>query len=124
MNMLKSELKGFYGTETYRYTLVRKSLYTDGMKHFLDNAGNNGAYWLYDIIQTEVFDTLKKKDVPDTYYLKVKVVDSEADIELIDYRDNPLFKRHIEFTDLPEGEIDFHVGWDGEHLITCVPSEN
>lgn len=123
MNLLKSELKQFYGTEKYYHTLVKKSLYTDGMKYFLENAGTHGAYWLYDIIQTEIFALLKQKN-PDTYYLKVTIADNEANILLSDYRSNKLFNRHIDFTDLPTGEIEFHVGYDGEHLITCLPSEN
>lgn len=122
LNMIKHYLNGCNGTNDYhRNRLSPNCFYTDGFKYYLDQAQ---AYWLHDIIMTEVYDALRKNNVPDKYYLTFTVKGSTGRIVLTDYRGNELLIKGILLTTAPEGEILFYCGWDGQRLITCVPQED
>ena len=118
------------GTDQFYHRLNKRAVYTDGMKNFFELAE---AQWLYDVIETEFYDALKKLATPDKYYLMVTSKDNEANIVLTDYRDNEIHKRHIGFTDLPEGEILFYMAYmeyqdragNWTHRVTtCLPIED
>jgi len=123
MSSLKAHLQGHIGTiNWYRDMFNPKSLYTDGVKDLLETAA---CYWLYDIIKTEVYDVLRKKNVADTYYFQIVVDENmRASMTLADYQSEVLWEREIAFTTFPEGTFDLICGWDGDKLITCLPSEN
>lgn len=120
LNMIKNKVAHATGTENFYRGMIKNSLYTDGMKHFMKLAE---CYWLYDIIQTEVFTVLRRKD-PDTYYLRITAIGSTASITIHDYHGNEIFQKGIKYTSFPEGSMDLIVGWDGQTLITCLPTEN
>ena len=123
LNLIKTELAGFYGTSQFYRRFNPNSVYTDGIKHLLSEAD---AQWLYDIIETTVFLKLKSHNIPDNYYLQISVKkDSDKmDMKLVDYKGNVLWKRHIDYTDFPYGDIELVCGWDGIRLTTCLHSEN
>jgi len=53
-----SELKNFRGTQNYYVnSLFKRVHYTDGVKYFLQNAGE-GAYWFLTLIVTEILQVL------------------------------------------------------------------
>jgi hypothetical protein len=120
IDKIKSELEQHYGSQTYYKGFVSKSIYTDGIKDLLEKAQ---CYWLYDIIQTEIFALLKNKN-PDIYYFKITSKSSEAKLILKDYKSDVIYEREIPFTDFPEGSLDLVIGFDGQYLTTCLPSEN
>ena len=123
LNLIKSELQQFCGTDQMYFGINKNSIYTDGFKYFIAPE-QAGAYWFYDIIQTEVYDTLKKHGKLDVFYLTLDTKNEACDIILKDYKNKVLFKRHIGYTDAPSGEITFICGWDGDKLTTCLISEN
>lgn len=52
-NELRAALVHYTGSEElYRHALVKSFTYTEGVRHFFQNAGG-GAYWLSDILATE-----------------------------------------------------------------------
>ena len=120
MNEINAELSHCSGTEQYYHGLNKRSIYTDGAQALFELAG---AYWLYDIIQTKIWDVLRKK-APETYTFTITSENGKADLVLKDYLENILWKRHINYTDFPEGSKDLIVGFDGERIITCLLSEN
>lgn len=104
--MIKSEaleriMAQCYGTEHwYRYFPNNNFLYTDGVKTFAENAE---AYWFI----TEVF--LMVHGLPeDLYKITLKVEGSKADIIITDGDCKEVKRKHISFTDCPEGTWDFY----------------
>ena len=120
MNEINAEHSNCSGTGKYYNGLNKRSIYTDGAQALFELAG---AYWLYDIIQTKIWDVLRKK-APETYTFTITSENGKADLVLKDYLENILWKRHINYTDFPEGSKDLIVGFDGERIITCLLSEN
>lgn len=100
---LKENLAQFYGSENHFTNPLVKFNYTDGVKYFAENAG---AYWLLQEINSLYIKLLK---INKTEFLDIKVFSKEnkADIIIDDGNDNILIKKHIGFTDLPEGEWKF-----------------
>ena len=41
--------------------LARDLLYTDGVKHFAESAGDHGAYWFLDTVALYIYPLLKKE---------------------------------------------------------------
>lgn len=107
---LQRELCQFTGTEHY-HRHPFNLLMTDGAKYFADKAG---AYWLMDIIATQ----------PEIHHEPFAVVDlivadSEADLVVTDGNDNEVYRRHIDFTDCPDGIWRFFV----IDNVVLLPSE-
>jgi hypothetical protein len=123
LEVLIMDLGGFVGTSQWYHRENKNSVYTDGFKEFMIRAKSN---WLYDdIIQWEVFEALKSRNKPDSYYFSVEVSnDCTCVMTLKDYRNKQLYQRRLGYTDLPKGKALFTCGWDGKHLITCLMSEN
>jgi len=121
LNGIKAELSQFYGTNQYYKGLNGRAIYTDGIKELLNLAE---CYWLYDIIQTEVFGALVTK-TPDTFYLKLnKPADTNGmNLILEDWAGAVIWKKEIGLTTFPAGEMTLCCGFDGQHLITCLMSE-
>lgn len=112
---LKEKLNYFYGTENYFNNPLIKYLYTDGVKYF---ASTTNSYWLLNEINFIYCDLLK---INKGEFLNIKVVskNNKADIIVDDGNDNILKKKHISFTDLPEGEWKFFL----TNNILLLPSE-
>ena len=96
---LQASLEQFYGSENFYKNPLVKYKYTDGVKYFVERAG---AYWLLQEINGL---TVKLPG----YFFNIKVIskDNKADIIIDDGNDNILKKKHIRFTDLPQGKWQF-----------------
>ena len=109
------DLSQFYGTEHYHKTFLfnPKLVHTDGVQYFADQAG---AFWLLDIIATEVYPLTKKNPF---LVITMTVADKKAKLVVDDGDDNWIYQRNIDFTDCPDGEYRFYL--IGEVLM--LPSE-
>lgn len=124
---LRHNLRMFTGTERwYRHNIARRMLYTDGVQYFAEKAG---AYWLLDIIATEI---VPKQNVKrDNYFLSITVtVDSEskavikATTEDEEGKEVVAHTRNVPFTTLFEGEWKFYsIVQDEENVVVLLPSE-
>jgi hypothetical protein len=117
MNMiatdLRSELANFYGTEQW-YKHMFGLLYTDGVKYFAEKAG---AYWLLDIVDTEIKPLLKREGFLDVQLI---VAGTKAIIAVGNGNGGTdLFRRDIPFTDCPEGVWRFYL----TDNVLLLPSE-
>ena len=125
-----ADLNMFTGTEGYmRYNMPltpkdQQMLLTDGAHYFAENCGG-GAYWLMDIIQTEVVPLLTEEN----YFIVIKmdVLQGEnnkvATIVADDGNDNLLWSRDIGFTDADIGTWKFYLIDDGQQKVLMLPSE-
>ena len=103
-----------------RHPLVRSFLYSDGVQE----CAEAGAYWLLDVLATEIPAMMRESGLG-LAVVNVAVKDGEATItcEKWDDDDNP-YRRHVTWTDLPEGEWPFYVADNGDRTFTCIlPSE-
>ena len=128
--MQTADLSMFTGTEGYiRYNMPltpkdQQMLLTDGAHYFAENCGG-GAYWLMDIIQTEVVPLLTEEN----YFIVIKmdVLQGEnnkvATIVADDGNDNLLWSRDIGFTDADLGHWKFYLIDDGQQKVLMLPSE-
>ena len=128
--MQTADLNMFTGTEGYmRYNMPltpkdQQMLLTDGAHYFAENCGG-GAYWLMDIIQTEVVPLLTEEN----YFISIKmdVLQGEnnkvATIVADDGNDNLLWSRDIGFTDADIGTWKFYLIDDGQQKVLMLPSE-
>tara|TARA_Y100001937_G_scaffold113337_1_gene161898 strand:- start:785 stop:1210 length:426 start_codon:yes stop_codon:yes gene_type:complete len=129
-DMQTADLNMFTGTEGYiRYNMPltpkdQQMLLTDGAHYFAENCGG-GAYWLMDIIQTEVVPLLTEEN----YFILIKmdVLQGEnnkvATIVADDGNDNLLWSRDIGFTDADIGTWKFYLIDDGRQKVLMLPSE-
>jgi len=110
---LEQELQQFTGTEQYYFNSMYKWMnYTDGVKFLAERAG---AYWLLDIIGTEL-----KQFNDDFQIIELEVANNKAVItSKRDTNEPNLWDRNIEFTDFPEGTWKFYL-IDG---VLLLPSE-
>ena len=110
---LKHNMAQFTGTEHYYRHVLSRMKYTDGVQFFAEHAGG-GAYWFLDIVGTELMEIHKSQPF---ISITLSTKDNKADIIATDGNDTPLYKRHIKFTDCPEGEWKFYL-IDGIMLLT------
>ncbi len=111
---LQTELRQHYGTENwYKHPLSLTMKYTEGVRAFAQAAG---AYWLLDIIATEVMPLTKTED-----FLSVELIvtGSTAKLFVDDGNSAILFIKKIPFTDCPEGEWKFYL----TDNVLMLPSE-
>lgn len=113
---LANALCRFYGTEQYYFNpLYRWLEYTDGVKFFVENAGN-GAFWFLDTIGTELRDLARKEEF---LSIRLEVVANSADIFVGDGNGKVLYSKCIRDTDCPPGYWDFFL----TNGILMMPSE-
>jgi hypothetical protein len=98
-----------------RHPLARRFLYSDGVQEVAEAAG---AYWLLDILATEL-TTLRGVDwsnPPGTGIVTMVVTPSSKAFISLTFADNapPVWTRDILFTDFPEGEWTFELGYVDE----------
>lgn len=122
MNRLSADdlvykLSYFTGTENwYKHPLVRDVTYTDGVKFFCTNGGDNGAYWLLDFI---LLNFRQVYNLYDFVVFKIAVKNEEAKIIAFDGNGNKLKARNVNYTDLQHGTWEF---WLKDNVL-FLPSE-
>lgn len=105
-----------------RHWAVRNFQFSDGVEEL----AKAGCMWLVDMIATEA-----PKRLRDAYegqggqgIINVRVVGSVADITLSVDDDGPnIWSRHIEYTDMPEGEYAFVLADEIERFALILISE-
>lgn len=111
---LKQELKQHYGTtQWYKHPLTTKMTYTDGVQAF---AALAGAYWLLDIIATEIAPLQATEDF---LSIELLVDNDKAKLFADDGNQAILFSKTISFTDCPKGEWKFFLTGG----VLMLPSE-
>jgi hypothetical protein len=120
---LAAALNQFTGTEDWHYhPMYKKMLYTDGVKFFIHNAGG-GAFWLLDIIGTEIFPLHERGE--EFIVITLEVKDHEALISANDggkdgrKEKDVMTPKHITYTDCPEGTWTLYL----ENSVLCLPGE-
>jgi len=88
----------------FRHPLVRSFAYSDGIM----NVADTGCWWLIDIAATELPAVLKKKG---QYMgtLTATTKGGKAKLTMTGSGDVLLWKRKIDYTDMPDGEWNFFV---------------
>jgi len=123
LNNFQLNLSSFVGTEQYFFNPLFKNLYyTEGVKYFLDNAGQ-GANWFLTLVATEIKPILK----PDLYFIELKVEKDET-AKIICQRDKGepiLYKLELDYTDCPYSEEPYKFCFDvnEEQQILCLLSK-
>jgi hypothetical protein len=108
------DLSQFYGTESYHNSSAFcRMQHTDGVQYFAEQAG---AFWLLDIIATEIYPLTKDQPF---MVITMTVKDKEGKLVVDDGDDNWIYQRNIEFTDCPDGEYRFYLIGD----VLMLPSE-
>lgn len=131
---LQAVMNQFYGGSDGRYShwAQRRFIFTEGIKAVADHAG---AYWLLDIVATEVAPLLIHRWETGhlhSHFLRIKVECSKAAAITLerDIDDPPPWRRDLQFTDFPEGEWVFKLTMDGvidapsEVLVMCLMQED
>jgi len=113
-----------------RHPFNRRFIFTDGVKAVADQAG---AYWLLDIVATEVAPIclhLWEGEQEHMTFLHVHVAHDGAVLWLDQDTGGPrLWERRIEYTDFPEGNWVFYLCMDGlidptqDVLVALLPQE-
>lgn len=122
--LTKSDLAHFTGTEHwYRHNLVRRVVYTDGVKYV---AEKGGAYWLIDEIALGQTKPRIAEQPFQVWKLKLDEGGSSAMLTVEDGNGNEVSGKRIEFTDFPLPEItiwaeDGYV--DRPCFVVMLPSE-
>jgi hypothetical protein len=115
------DLRQFTGTEHYyRHPLARRVVYTDGVRYFAEAAG---AYWLIDILATELPKLAAKHRI---LFVHCVVKDGNARLYANEDSGKPnLWERAIDFTDCPEGDWSFYMadGGDADNVVILLSSE-
>lgn len=102
------------------HPLVRQFQYSDGVQE----CAEAGCYWLLDIIATECLMPLRQSGEP-SGIVRVIVQDAKADIELtVTETGPPLWTRHVNLTDMPEGEWVFELVDEGERFAMILLTEH
>ena len=102
---LESKMSYCYGTERYYKSNMLPFVYTDGVKTFVENAGG-GSFWFL----TECLAFIN--GLADFSSIVLKVKGGKADIVV-----NGEIKKHIAFTDCPDGDWEFFYEPDGKVLL-------
>ena len=103
----------------YRHPLMRRFQYSDGVKDLADV----GCHWLLDILATECPKPLRASGEV-SGIVKVAVGKKGARITRTSADDKPpIWKRRIEWTDMPEGEYLFELVDEGERFALVLLTE-
>ncbi|MGJ0430887.1 DUF6876 family protein [Methylobacter sp.] len=125
MNITPNDLSAFNCTENYYKTIFNNVVYTDGMKYFFTNGGDNGAYWFLDYI---LFEILPKCGDEEFISIEVNVEDNKASIKAHNGNYNYLYDQNIPYTDLADGTWKFwiEIGECGGKSVRVIllPSEH
>lgn len=122
-NNFHLSLSEFVGTELYYFRQPFKNIhYTEGVKYFIDNAGN-GANWFLVLVATEIIPILK----PEFYFIELTVNQDET-AKIIVQRDEGqpiLYEKDLKYTDCPpcSEPYKFCLDVNSENSILCLLSE-
>ena len=112
------ELSQFTGTENwYRHPVVRKMLYTDGIRYMMNTAD---AYWLIDEVAFQQYHPRVKTEEFQVWILAVDLEASTAALRCEDGNGRVLCSKQIPYTDFPLVEIKIYVS----NNVILLPSEN
>ena len=113
------------GTAKYHRNWCNKRfIYTDGIMAVARAAG---AFWLLDVLATEVVPGLLKlwdEHGVNANYLKLSVTDNVGTLSVNDY------SKHLTYTDFPDGEWLFYMMVDQvvepgfTNIVMCLPEED
>ena len=104
---LNFHLGYFSGTENWhRHSLVKAMLYTDGVKSFAEHGGQEGAYWLLDVVATEFFPLLRQEAF---LHLVLSVQGGKATLKADDGDGRILREKAIDYTDMQAGDWRFYL---------------
>lgn len=103
--------------DLYRHAMWRRMVYSDGVKECLET----GLYWLLDIVGTECIKPVLNSGLP-LGILFVDVKEGKAHLRLEMQDDDVLWKKRVEYTDMPDGEWKFFLGNDGDGDIRMILS--
>lgn len=106
-----------------QHPLVKSFLFTDGMHELADA----GCFWMLDIFATELPPILRRDEDNWHGYISVTVPGDgtcSMKFERYDGDDANLWSKHIDWTDMPKGQYEFEIGFDGERVIACLLSEH
>jgi len=121
---LKIALYRFTGTiHWYRHPINKNVIYTDGVKFFAENGGENGAYWFIDKVASEISPLLHRKK---EYFAALTLtVSSEytAHLRVTDGNERCLVSTDIEYTDMQPGVWKFYLINDIDHQTLLLPGE-
>ncbi len=123
LNNFQSSLNKFTGTSQYYYNPLFKNLnYTDGVRFFIQNAGE-GAYWFLTLVATEIKPLLKE----DFYFIYLTVNNDETG-KIIVQRDKGepiLYEKELTYTDCPYSDKAYKFCLDcySEQAVLCLLSE-
>ena len=123
------DLKGFIGDfERYRHPLVRRVIYTPGVKFI---AEHGGAYWLIDelafYLADPAFKHACKRDprIGQIHFWTLKVADQQGTLAArADSDVKPFYTKQIEYTDFPLDRIDIWAAYDRENWTLYLSSEH
>lgn len=97
----------------FRHPLARRFIYTDGVEEMAELCG---AYWLLDVIGTEMVEALLNRyhdDYTSSGLIEVTVIGNHCKLELTIADDEPgIWQREVEYTDFPPGHWVFKLGVD------------
>lgn len=123
LNNFHYSLSQFVGTEQYFFNPLFKNLnYTEGVRYFIDNAGN-GANWFLILVATEIIPILKE----DFYFIEL-TVNQDQTAKIIVQRDKGepiLYEKDLDYTDCPYSNEPYKFCLDvyPENSILCLLSE-
>jgi hypothetical protein len=103
-----------------RHPLVRYFQYSDGV----EECAEAGCYWLLDIVATECPAAMRKANALVCGFT-VNVNEKGAKLALFEITGAPpVWKKKIEFTDMPEGEWYFELVDEGGRFAFILGSEH
>ena len=103
-----------------RHPLVHNFIFSDGMK----DCAEAGCFWLLDVLATEVKSKQfnDKNSVLCIVQVTVKDLNCKITGEFFDGDLTP-YKKHITYTDFPEGKWNFYLSYEDGKVICYLPSE-
>ncbi len=115
--LTKENLAAFKGTtKWYRHPVVKKMLYTDGIKYVVERAA---AYWLLDEITYQQYYPRVKNEEFQVWILSVDPDKCSAVLSCDDGNGRILCTKRIDYTDFPLAEIKIYVA----NNVILLPGE-
>lgn len=104
----------------YRHWAARSFQYSDGVHDLTET----GCAWLLDIIATEIPRVMRKARQPHCIFT-AHVSGSKAHL-LLSHEDDapPIWEKHIDYTDMPDGDWSFEIVDEGERVAMCLITEH
>lgn len=104
----------------YRHPMAKRFHYSDGVQE----CAEAGCHWLVDIAATELPKAMRDAKVNRSMF-EVTVKNGKAHLRLTaEDAAPPIWKRSIEYTDMPEGEYVFELVDEGERVAMILLTEH